>query len=114
MSSDKPASSQSSQSKNEPCLVDLPSHNKKNFSLYDRSKPLNKRPIQYISVVRESDTPPQVIVADKRNLLVKYYSKRWHYVKGSPGGSSGKKREVGDVETNEDNPGPSNKHLRTG
>ncbi|XP_063674352.1 uncharacterized protein LOC134811448 isoform X2 [Bolinopsis microptera] len=113
MSSEK-SSSQSSQGKNEACLLDLPSQNKTNFALYDRAKPLNKRPIQYISVNKESDPQPQVIVSDKRNLLVKYYSKRWHYVKGTPGGSSGKKRDVNEVDNNEDNPGPSNKHLRTG
>eukprot|EP00116_Pleurobrachia_bachei_P014763 sb/3475025/ len=103
----------------ETCLLNLPTHNKSNFASYDRNKTVCKRPIQYISVVKETDPEPQVIVADKRNLLMKFYSKRWNYSKGTPGNS--KKREVSDLTeeggggggAGEDTPGPSNKHLRT-
>ncbi|XP_063706514.1 DET1- and DDB1-associated protein 1 [Culicoides brevitarsis] len=59
-------------------LKDLPSHNSRNFSLYNTESGIrtsSKRPSVYIST---TDTPSdQVIVTEKKNILLRYLHQQW-------------------------------------
>lgn len=92
-------------------LAEMPCYDNRNFSMYDSSKVLNRRPRVYISTKRDEDQP-QVIVTEKRNILMRYFSKRWSLknMQGSP--SSTKKRDQSEVLEPGD-AGPSSKHMRT-
>lgn len=59
-------------------LKELPSHNSRNFSLYNTESGIrtsSKRPSVYIST---TDTPSdQIIVTEKKNILLRYLHQQW-------------------------------------
>lgn len=59
-------------------LKELPSHNSKNFSLYNTESGIrtsSKRPSVYIST---TDVPAdQIIVTEKKNILLRYLHQQW-------------------------------------
>lgn len=76
-------------------LKELPSHNSKNFALYNTDHGIrtsSKRPSVYIST---TDTPSeQIIVTEKKNILLRYLHQQWDKKNNVP-----KKREHENGET---------------